>query len=50
MKTYKVLFLDINTKTERQIIFYSDSLKSCSDVFNFKYPDYLILDITEINF
>ncbi len=48
MKAYKVFFFDIRLKIDRTLIEYSTSIKNCENEFNFKNPDYLIINIIEL--
>jgi len=48
MKNFLVTYFDTRLQIERKEIYYSISLKDCESSFDFRNPDYFILDIQEI--
>jgi hypothetical protein len=48
MKNFLITFYDTRLKIDRQKTYYHISLKDCESSFIFSNPDYLILDIKEI--
>jgi hypothetical protein len=49
MKTFKITFYDTRLQVERVLNEYGTSISDACTNFNFRHPDYLILNIEFLN-